>query len=256
MTKEIHPYAEIFPRLDEERMDELVLSIKGRGLREPIALYKDQILDGRNRYVACHLAKIKPRFIDSGAKTDEEALLFVVDRNLQRRDLSPSDRAVCAAEAETLLEEARQRALKRMSEGGVKGRQVVPLKGDKGCDSSHTLRASDEVGQIFGVSGRLVDRARAVKRENPKLFQRVKAGEITVGQAYKEVRPAAPTIRSKYTTEAAHLFHAYSNLNRALREVLGVGVSSWLPEAWDKLEELRSEQGTLVREILSRRKKK
>jgi hypothetical protein len=49
-----HPIAAIFPLLDPASAEFLALveDIKENGLREPITLYEDKILDGRNRYLA------------------------------------------------------------------------------------------------------------------------------------------------------------------------------------------------------------
>jgi hypothetical protein len=47
-----HHYANIFPLLDGDEDEALVDSIAKSGIREPIVLHEDKILDGRNRYRA------------------------------------------------------------------------------------------------------------------------------------------------------------------------------------------------------------
>jgi hypothetical protein len=48
-----HPIAEIFPILDPASLEfsALMEDIKENDLREPIMLYEDKVLDGRNRYL-------------------------------------------------------------------------------------------------------------------------------------------------------------------------------------------------------------
>jgi ParB-like chromosome segregation protein Spo0J len=48
--REFHALANIFPPLEGEDFDALVADIKAHGLHEPVVLFEDKILDGRNRY--------------------------------------------------------------------------------------------------------------------------------------------------------------------------------------------------------------
>jgi ParB-like chromosome segregation protein Spo0J len=80
--------------LAEERLHELAQDIKDRGLLDPIMLYEGQILDGRGRYRACKIVAVQPKFEDY---VGDDALSFVVSRNLHRRHLTESQRAMVAA---------------------------------------------------------------------------------------------------------------------------------------------------------------
>jgi hypothetical protein len=87
--------------MEGEELEALVASIKEHGLRRPITLLDDKILDGRNRYRACLLAKVEPatRNFRGG-----DPLAFVVDENVCRRHLDESQRAMVAAKMATLSE--------------------------------------------------------------------------------------------------------------------------------------------------------
>jgi hypothetical protein len=93
-----HPVAGIFPLMEGERFDELVEDIRVNGLKDAIVVHEGKILDGRNRDRACKLAGVPPRYIPYKG---HDALAFVVSKNLMRRDLSVSQRAMIAAEIVT-----------------------------------------------------------------------------------------------------------------------------------------------------------
>jgi hypothetical protein len=92
----IHPYAELFPMMTAAELEALTADIRTKGLRQPIVLYEEQILDGRNRLAACETAGVKPTFTTYGG-SDADALDLVISLNVQRRDLAAAQRAIVGA---------------------------------------------------------------------------------------------------------------------------------------------------------------
>jgi hypothetical protein len=63
-TLAFHPLARIFPPLDPAEFEALKADIRAHGLREPIMVFENKILDGIHRYKACLAVGVAPRFRD------------------------------------------------------------------------------------------------------------------------------------------------------------------------------------------------
>src|SRR5690349_3651612 len=88
-----HEIANIFPLLQGEELASLVEDIRENGLIEPIWLYEDKILDGRNRYTACCEAGVEPTFREYEG---DDPIGFVISLNIKRRDLTSTAKAIAA----------------------------------------------------------------------------------------------------------------------------------------------------------------
>jgi hypothetical protein len=97
---EYHPLALRFPPMTYMQRIELVEDIRARGLLEPITLYENQILDGRNRYEACIEADVPPRFVQFAGGNP---IAFVWSKNGARRHLSEAKRLELAKTFARLL---------------------------------------------------------------------------------------------------------------------------------------------------------
>jgi ParB-like chromosome segregation protein Spo0J len=95
--KVLHPAAKMFPALSDPELDDLTEDIRANGLLEAITLHPDgSILDGRNRYRACHAANVQPRFTTWEGKGS--AYAYVISKNLHRRHLTTRQRSAIAAD--------------------------------------------------------------------------------------------------------------------------------------------------------------
>jgi len=82
MTRSAHPLAELFPLIEGAEFDTLIADIKAHRLHEPIVIYEDQILNGRNRYRASIEAGLEPRFVPYQG---DDPIAYIVSLNLKRR---------------------------------------------------------------------------------------------------------------------------------------------------------------------------
>jgi hypothetical protein len=154
-----HPYSEIFPLIEGDDFDSLVADIKEHGLREKIWLYDGKVIDGRNRFLACQKAKVKPQYREFKGK-DEGALAFVISANVNRRHLTPQQRAMAAARIATMRQGERT--------------DIAPR------DAMSQTDAAEELD----VSRRSVQRAKQVIEKGSAALQAaVESGEVPLKKA-------------------------------------------------------------------------
>jgi hypothetical protein len=179
-----HEAANLFPLIEGKDFDELVEDIRGNGLRLPIALFDGKIIDGRNRYKACGVAGVEPRFCeaDLGGKSPVD---YVVSLNLKRRQLTESQLSLVAPRIREFYDkEAKER--QRAGGGDKRSEAAKQSVQDHGPEPKTEKQARDAVGAVLGISGRTVDRGTKVfKRGTPELIAAVEAGQVTVTRAEK-----------------------------------------------------------------------
>ena len=87
-----HPIADMFPLLKDAEFDDLVEDIRKHGLREPISLFEQKIIDGRNRERACIKAGVEPRYRSIVFDNHDAAAAYVISKNIRRRHLTPEQK--------------------------------------------------------------------------------------------------------------------------------------------------------------------
>mgnify|MGYP000910618129 CR=1 FL=1 len=175
-----HEYADIFPMLSLEELDTLAADIAANGLLEPITLYEGKVLDGRNRYVACLNVAVDPRFTQY---TGDDPLGFVVSKNLHRRQLTSSQRAVVALEVErhigANLEAVRREKISQYRQTG-ETTQIV--------ESSQP--AAEQAARMVGTNRQYVSDAKKIAAQAPELIPQIASGAMTIPEAKREIRRA------------------------------------------------------------------
>lgn len=170
-----HPF---HVRLDED-MDQLVESIKTRGIITPVTLRQKEdgryeIVSGHRRTKACELAGLTTVKAEIKELTRDEAVILMVESNLQRTTILPSEKAFSY--------KMRLDAMKRQG-------QRTDLTSTPVVSKS---RSSEEIGETSGESREQIRRYIRLTHLVPPLLDMVDAGRI----AFR------PAVELSYLTEA------------------------------------------------------
>lgn len=165
----IHPAAELFPLIEGAEFQALVEDIRKHGLRDPIVTFKNQILDGRNRYRACQTASVQPKFCEWDE--DGDVVEYVVSKNLHRRHLNESQRAVIGAQ------------IANIKHGEVGGSH----------QKAETQISISEAATLLNVSKASISEARTVLNHGTEEeVAAVKAGAASVTTIGRRIRAERP----------------------------------------------------------------
>lgn len=135
-----------FQLREDESLQELAESIREIGIISPLVVCKTgteddyEIISGQRRWVAARMIGMKEVPVMEMSVDRDQAIVMLVDSNLQRENLLPSEKAFAY--------KMKLEAVKRQGERtDLTSRQAV----DK-------LKAADRIGQLSGESGRQVQR--------------------------------------------------------------------------------------------------
>jgi N6-adenosine-specific RNA methylase IME4 len=204
MSIEFHPAANEFPLLDDKRLNELADDITANGQREPIKTYAGKVLDGRNRFRACAIAKVQPRV--EALPEDIDPWAYVWSLNGERRDLTNAVRFAiwesCHEKSEAWQAECARLAAEanRKRAEAAKGNQNAaktedrnsPATSSGGTVRDHTTEQQSKSSTAKARESRTdrgtVEKMTALKKHRPDLYAMVKSGELTLTQATREMK--------------------------------------------------------------------
>lgn len=147
-------------RDDDPSMQQIAATVKERGVRQPGIVRPDpeggyEIIAGERRHHACELAGLEDMPVIIREMTDEEAVTELVDSNIQREDVLPSERAW-----------AYRLRLEVEKKQGARTDLTSPQVAAK-------FRSDDEIGKSLGISGDTLRRYANLAELLPELLQMV-----------------------------------------------------------------------------------
>ena len=170
---QLHPHPQNpFSIRDDQAMLDLIQSVQSHGVLVPaIARLRPdgeyEIIAGHRRKHASELAGLDFMPVVVLDLNDDEAIIQLVDSNIQRENILPSERAKAY--------KMRMEAMKRQ---GVRTDLTSP-------NISAKFRSDDELGQEVGVSGDTIRNYASLTNLVPELMQMVDEGRIKLSPAYQ-----------------------------------------------------------------------
>lgn len=181
---ERHPLSAAFPDMDDEEFQDLLSSIKAHGQREPITVFEGQVLDGWHRYRACKELDISPMTTEFEG---DDPVAFVIDLNLSRRHLSPSQKALAVVSCNAW------RSV---------GKPVIPSRDGINCRQDDNPVKTKDLAKQAGVSTATVERAKRVsKKADKNTIEQVQKGAMTLSEALRLIDEKEPSSKRKKPVE-------------------------------------------------------
>ena len=163
---ENHEIANFFPMMQQDEFGALKQDIGANGLRTPVLLYQNKILDGRNRYAACRQIGVKPHTIEY---VGNDPVGHVTSLNLMRRHLNTSQRAMISLR------------ISHYKNGGIRtGQNTLASQ----TANLPTEASQLEVAKLLNISPRTIRSAINLKKKaNHELLAQVENGTLTINAA-------------------------------------------------------------------------
>lgn len=189
----------IFPEAKPEDFTRLLDDIRQNGFdtKQPVTIYQGEVLDGWNRQRACDELGINPSYTTFSG-SDADAIAFVMRTN-KRRNLNSGQWACIAAEADDLLavireqvEEERRRKQAETQQQTMKQSEPITQKIVEQVQPRQERETATKAAELFNTNRTYVNQAVKMKERAPEVFEKVKAGRMTMQDATKVVR-AIPT---------------------------------------------------------------
>ncbi len=143
---ELHPFKNHpFKVLDDELMQQTIDSISQVGVLTPAVVRPDpgggyEIISGHRRLHACEAAGLATMPVIVKDLTDDEAVIFMVDSNLQRENILPSERALAYKMKMEALKHQGQRNNSTLDHVGPKSWTVAKLSAESGDSPTQVKR--------------------------------------------------------------------------------------------------------------------
>lgn len=160
-----------FKVLDDEKMDTLVDSIRENGILNPVIVRPDQsgnyeMISGHRRLHAAKIVELKKVPAIVKEMSDDEAIIKMVDANIQREEILPSERAFSLK----MKMDAMRRQGARVDIDGTCGTE---------CDKSGKKTASI-VGEQVGLKARQVQKYVRLTDLIPEIMECIDIKKITI----------------------------------------------------------------------------
>ena len=156
-----------------EELELLEKSILAEGCRDVLVVWKGHgiILDGHNRYEICNRLGVPFRYVEMEFGSREEALLWVANNQLGRRNLTEYQKKILIGKKLDLQKklEGRPAAAKLPHSEGVSGETAERIAQEQGFSRATVERSAD-----------LYRSHQAIQEQSPETAQKLVTGEIRV----------------------------------------------------------------------------
>lgn len=169
-------FRDLIPPLAPDEYDQLEKNLQADGIRDPLVLWGDILVDGHNRYEIARKHGLEFQTVQRDFQDEDAAVRWIILNQFGRRNLPAYERAKLALRLKPMIAE---QAKENQGE-----RTDICQKSDRS-----TIDTKKELARIAGVSHDTIAKVEKIEaKATPELKAAVQSGEKSISQAYQEIR--------------------------------------------------------------------
>jgi 16S rRNA G966 N2-methylase RsmD len=176
-------FKKLIPALSIDEHTQLTLNICKEGIREPLIIWNNYIIDGHNRFEIANQFNLKYKTISKAFESEDEVKEWMILNQFGRRNLSAYQRSVLALELEDVFRIKAKENLKIYSGNQYESGDSAKLPKVQKVDTRKELSKVAQVGE------RTLDKVKKIQEKAPdEIKTKLSTGEISINAAYKEIK--------------------------------------------------------------------
>jgi site-specific DNA-methyltransferase (adenine-specific) len=178
-------FKNLIPPLTAEEYAGLEESILAEGCRDALILWDGILIDGHNRYEICTKHGIPFDTAEMDFPDRDAVMLWMIDQQRGRRNLSKADSIILAQKKADIL---RKEARAKQSAAGGDRKSDEYKTAFTNIGKSDSINVQEEIAKSAGVSKGTLSQFEQVQKKKPELIENIRKGEMSINQAYTEVK--------------------------------------------------------------------
>lgn len=216
-------FKSLIPPLTPDEYRQLEENILSDGIRDPLVLWGDILIDGHNRYEIAKKHGLTFQTVQRGFDSEDAAALWIIDNQFGRRNLPETDRMILAQKKSGIfsaMAKARQSAAGKQYGAGMQKEEIAVVKNNKSYSPidlpqpatapavkpttqkpetpatvkkeltapKPPLHTRAEVAKMAGVSESKLAQFEQIQKKKPEMVDEIRKGNTTIGKVYGDIR--------------------------------------------------------------------
>lgn len=233
-------FRDLIPPLTDEEFKGLEKNLLSYGVRVPLVVWQGTLIDGHNRYKIAKRHNLPFKTEEMQFADRDAAIVWIVDNQLDRRNLTPALRIKLALVKEPIIaKQAKERQLSTLKQNTETVQDICPEREETPIEQPTAKRDNQierqnttnyQVAQIAQVSDKTVQRYKKIQEKaSEEIKAKVDSGEISINAAYEGVKAGATTVE-EIKEKKPHVsfnsgnneWYTPANIIESARKVLGI----------------------------------
>lgn len=190
-------FRDLIPPLSDDEKKQLEENILHDGIQDPLKVWNGILIDGHNRYEIAQAHGLEFATTEMQFASRDDVIIWIIKNQFGRRNLSAYDRSILALKLKPVI------AAKAKERQGERN-DIVKISCQSSEEESPTpppareQKTDYQVAKAAGVSEDTIRKVEKIEAQaTPEVKAALKSGEISINQAFKEIKHAEKETRQE-----------------------------------------------------------